>query len=210
MDEYQKSLLLNWVLLLIYSGITIYSIYSLSHSWPNKGSLSWFFPIFFCPPFLYHFITISYTLATKKSFYWKKWLRLITIFIGILLAGILLQYTQNSSLRKFNRAYFPMTQELKENMPMPCHGDYFQIPQVVIYNGSSHRMVTYEGKPIGELWYNQKRFVILFLAGSVDVDGSSLFYDSEAQKWQLFHNDNIKILDIFKRKLVNLTKCDAL
>ena len=209
MDEYKKSLVVNWILLLIYSSINIYTIYSLSHSWPNEGSFSWFLLIFFCPPFLYHFIFISYTLATKENFRWKKCLRLGTLIIGVLLAGGLLNYTQNSSLRKLNRAYFPMIKELNKNMPKPCDYNLLQIPEIVVYNGKTNRMILKEGKPIGELWYNSTRFIISFLGGSVDIDGSTFFYDSKVQQWQIFHNDNLQMKEKFNNSRLKLKKCDA-
>ena len=209
MDEYKKSLVINWVLLVIYSSINIYTIYSLSHSWPNKGSLSWFLLLIFCPPFLYHFIAISYTLATKENFRWKKCLRLGTIIIGVLLAGGLLNYTQKSSLRKLNRAYFPMIKALNKHKLMPCGRDYLQIPKVVIYNGKTHRMIMKDGKPIGELWYSPTRFIISFLGGSVDIEGSTLFYDSKIQHWQVFHNDNLEMKEKLNNKRLKLKKCDT-
>jgi hypothetical protein len=209
MDEYKKSLVVNWILLVIYSNINIYTVYSLSHSWPNKGSLSWFSLIFFCPPFLYHFVAISYTLAIKENFRWKKCLRLGTLIAGFLLAGGLLNYTQKSSLRKLNRAYFPMVKALNKNMPMPCGHNYLQIPSVVVYNGKTKRTIMKEGKPIGELWYKKKRFILSFLGGSVDIDGSTLFYDSEIQQWQIFHNDNLQMKQQLNNTLLKFKKCDS-
>jgi len=209
MAEYKKSLVVNWVLLVIYSSINIYTVYSLSYSWPNKGSLSWFLLIFFCPPFLYHFIAISYILAVKENLHWKKCLRLGTLIMGVLLAGGLLNYTQKSSLRKLNRAYFPMVKAINKNMPMPCGHHYFQIQKVVVYNGKTNRMIMKDGKPIGELWYKNKRFIVSFLGRSVDIDGSTIFYDSEIQQWQIFHNDNLQMKEKLNNTRLKLKKCDT-
>ena len=209
MDKHKKSLLLHWVLLVIYSSINIYTVYSLSHSWPNKGSFAWFLLIFFCPPFLYHFITLSYELAVRKLFCWKKSLRFATLIAGILLAGNLLQYAQNSSLRKFNRAYTPLIERIIKKMPEPCDGQYFQIPKIATYNNKVNRLINHKGKPIGELLYNHHRFIVHFQGGSVDIDGSTIFYDSEIKQWQIFHNDEFSLLDDFNFRRIGLTKCEA-
>ncbi|MDQ7090591.1 MAG: hypothetical protein Q9M50_08095 [Methylococcales bacterium] len=208
MDDYKKSLFFHWVLLVIYSGINIYTVYSLSHSWPTKGCLSWFWLILFCPFFLYYFISICYSLAKKEDFCWKRCLGIGTLILGILLAGGLLRYTQKSALRKLNRAYGPMIEKIREKMPMPCEGGYFDIPTVVTYNGRSNRMIKEDGIPVGSLWYGDGRFVLQFLGGSVDVDGSTLFYDSRIAEWQIFHNDDLQRLDAFKRSLLTLYECD--
>ncbi len=209
MDDDKKSLLINWILLVFYSSINIYTLYSLSHSWPTEGSFSWFLLIFFCPPFLYNFVTISYTLAVKKEFRWKKCLHLSTLIIGFLLAGALLNYTQKSSLKKLSHAYFPMVKAVTKNMPYPCHHDYFQIPKVVIYNGRTRRMIMKDEKPIGKLWYTPNRFIISFLAGSIDIEGSTLFYDSKLQQWHIFHNDNLQMKQQLDNTLLNFQQCDS-
>lgn len=209
MDKQKKSLLLNWILLVIYSAINISTIYSLSHSWPNQGSFLWFLLVFFCPPFLYHFISISYGLALQKDFRWKKSLRLATFIAGFLLAGSLLQYAQRSSLRKFNRAYQPLIERVKQKMPTPCDELYFQTAKVRTYNHRINRMVSRQGKPIGELLYNEQRFIIHFLGGSIDIDGSTVFYDSDIGEWQLFHNDDMQKMDNLNFRQLGLTKCEA-
>lgn len=209
MDSHKKSLLLNWVLLVIYSSINIHTVYSLSHSWPNKGSFAWFLLVFFCPPFLYHFIALSYGLAVKKIFQWKKTLRFATLVAGVLLAGSLLQYVQDSSLRKFNRAYTPLIEKIRQKMPEPCDGDYFKIPKVATYNGHINRMVHRNGLPIGELLHDGQHFLLRFQGGSIDIDGSTVFYDSKAGHWQIFHNDDMQMQDKLLFLQLGLTKCEA-
>ncbi|NOQ35975.1 MAG: hypothetical protein GQ569_08770 [Methylococcaceae bacterium] len=219
MDKHKKSLLISWILLVIYSVIIIKTVYNLSHAWPNKGSFEWFLLIFFCPPFLYHFTALSYGLAIQQIFPWKKTLRLVTLILGFLLAGNLLQYAQKSSLRKFNRAYQPMIELIEENLPNSCDEietstlckkPYLEIPKTAAYNNKAKQMISREGKPIGELLYNEQRFMLHFMGGSVDIDGSTIFYDSEVKQWQIFHNDNLEMMDEFNFKRLKLTKCEAL
>lgn len=207
MDGYKKSLLVNWILLIIYSSINSYTVYNLSHSWPTKGSLFWFLLIFFCPPLLYHFIAISYAVVTKRILHRKKVSRLVSLITGILLAGGLLQYSQKNSLQNFDKAYFPMIERLKQNMPMPCESEYFRIPRVVVYNKTVKRMIHQQGRPIARLGYNQDAFMLYFVAGSVDIKGSTIFYDSDVEQWQMFHNADLPMIDKFKHKLSQLKKC---
>jgi len=208
MGQYKHSLFLHWLLFFIYSLINFYILYNLCYSWPTTGSMVWFVLLISCPAFLYQFLLLAYTLKFKQPLQWKYKLAFISLILGFFLAGGLLQYTQKSSLRKMSRAYRPVIAQILEKMPTPvCDKAYFNTAEIVKYNGSIHRMIAKDGHPLGELLYNDARFLLHFRAGSIDIAGSTLFYDSKVKHWQLFHNDNMKAFTHFKTLIDPLTLC---
>lgn len=207
MEKEKKYLLLNWILLTGYGCINLFALYSSIYSWPTQGSIIWFLLIIFCPPFLYHLIFIRYVLILKKRPHWKKIYRFITMICGILLAGGLLQITQKISLARFKTAYSPMIVQVQQKMPFPCDAHYFEIPAVYGYNHSVTQKLLKDGKPIGGLFYNAQRFVLYFRAGSVDMDNSTIFYDSEMKSWRFFHNDDGAEAANFASRSKGLTQC---
>jgi hypothetical protein len=208
MDKYKKSLVLNWLLFVIYSSINSYLVYHFSHAWPSKGNFLWFLLIFFCPPFLYHFVAITYTLITKEILIQQKTLRLITLIIGVLLAGGLLQYSQKNSLQQFIHAYAPMIEKIAQNMPTPCEYPYFKMSTIDRYNKKVNLTPhSSTQQPMAQLWYNPQGFILHFVAGTIDIAGGAFFYNSEQNKWQLFRNADQQKLDLFKHKLSGLKKC---
>lgn len=209
MEEYKRNLILNWCLFFTYSCIIFYTVHYLAYSWPNTGSFIWFLLIFLCPSFLYQFSVIACTLSCKKPPTKKILLRLITLILGFFLAGGLLKYAQNSSLRKMSRTYEPLVAQIQKNMPTPCNGDYFNIAKIVKYNNTTHLMIAQEGQPIGELFHNKKRFILYFSGGSIDIDGSTLLYDSTLKYWQIFHNDNSEMLEKLEKEKQGLNKCET-
>lgn len=209
MDKEKKYLLLNWILLTSYACINLFAFYSSVYSWPTQGSVIWFLLLIFCPPFLYHTVYISYVLILKKRPDWKKIYRFVTMVGGILLAGGLLQVTQKISLSRFKSAYTPFVARVQQNMPTPCNGHYFEISAVDSYNHSVTQKLLQQGNPAGALLYNSQRFVLHFRGGSVDMDNSTLFYDSETKNWRFFHNENTVEAENFAGRIRGLTKCPA-
>ncbi len=199
-----RYLLFNWILLISYGGINLFAVYSLTHSWPTQGSVIWFLLIIFCPAFLYHLTFISYVLILQKPPQWTRLFRLMTLIGGVLFAGGVLQYTQKKAFKHFRKAYTPLVELVQHKMPQPCNANYFTLPSVSQYNYS----VTHGyHKPVSGLFYNQQRFIVYFQGGSVDMNNSTLFYDSQNHNWLFFHNNDLAMFEQFKRRLEGLQNC---
>lgn len=207
METEKKYLLLHWILLISYGCINLFAVYSSMYSWPTQGSFIWFLLIIFCPFFLYHLVFIGCVTVLNIRPHWKKSYLFLTIISGILLAGGVLQITQKISLARFKTAYSPMVFQVQQKMPFPCNAHYFEIPAVYRYNHSVTQKLLWKGKPTGGLLYNPQRFVLYFRAGSVDMDNSTIFYDSEIKNWQFFHNDEVAEAENFAARSKNLSLC---
>ncbi|MCK5871570.1 MAG: hypothetical protein KAG26_01990 [Methylococcales bacterium] len=213
MDEHKQILLPNVITFVICSGISLYTLYSLSYSWPTKGSFSWFIVIFLCPFILYNLFLIGYFLIYRTALKQKFITGLLSFIFGFLLAAGALLYSQSNALQRLIRAYEPMIQQIKQNMPTPCDKQYFEISMVKNYNAEMNRMITKNGRPIGMLLYNEKTFLLHFQGGSIDTLGSTIFYDSTTEQWQFFHNGNsaddhdLQAKIIFDQQRSRLSKC---
>ncbi|MCK5924464.1 MAG: hypothetical protein KAG10_01080 [Methylococcales bacterium] len=208
-DEHKHTLFFNAFVLFICCSIGLYTLYDLSYSWPHTGCLKWYILLFLAPVFVYHCLSISYFLIFKKPFVRKKTVSILSLIVGILFAGGLLQYTQNNSLQRFIRVYTPMIEKIQQNMPKPCNEAYFEIADIKNYNAHIHRSVTKDGKPIGGLLYNTDQFILYFLGRSINIEGSLIFYDSTVKKWQLFQNNNAQAKDAFEQRRLTLRACNS-
>ena len=210
MEKEKKYLLLHWILLAGFGCLNLLVFYSSCYVWPTQGSLIWSLLLLFCPPFLYHLIFISHVLFYKRPLVWKKSYYALTILGGIFIAGGILQIAQQISLTRFETAYQPMIAQIQRNMPMPCRTHYFELPTLADYNQSVSQKILVQNKPRGRLFYDEKRFVLYFQAGSIDRDNSSLVYDSAFKRWHFFHNDTLAESDYFIARRIGLTACSSL
>ncbi|MCK5898003.1 MAG: hypothetical protein KAG10_10220 [Methylococcales bacterium] len=207
MGEHKHALFFNAIILVICFGIGLYILYDLSYSWPHNGCTVWFILLFLAPIFLYHGISISHFLLSKKPLIRKKTISLVSLIFGILFAGGLLQLTQHNSLQRFSRIYAPMIEKIQKNLPEPCDEAYFEMPDIKSYNSKAHRSITKYDKPVGGLLYNKNQFILYFLSPSINVDRSTLFYDSTVKKWQLFQNDNLQAKGFFEQRRLAFLEC---
>jgi hypothetical protein len=79
------------------------------------------------------------------------------------------------SMGGFVEAYAPLVSKVGANPASACSQDpkHFEIPATADYNRQAGRM-----QPTGKLKHGDKRFVLAFAGGSMDIDGSTLYYDS--------------------------------
>ena len=45
------------------------------------------------------------------------------------------------------------------------------------------------------------------MGGSIDMDGSTLYYDSEAREWRRYHNNNEEARAIHQKLIAGLADC---
>lgn len=203
----KKYLLLNWILFCGYGSLVLFGFYTSIYCWPTQGSVIWFLVLIFCPPFLYHGVFIGYALLFDSLLHWKKSYRFMCLLIGFVLANGLLQISQSLSFAHFKTAYQPFIAQIQQKMPQPCQGHYFAIPSVQAYNARVSQKIVKNHQPSGTLFYNARRFVLFFRGGSVDVSGSTLFYDSQTLQWQFFHQQDSEAAEKFASTINKLKQC---
>ena len=191
------------LLLAIYAALTVWLFYLESISWPHEGSWAFFGYIFLGPGIVFQSFNLAYTVRTGRRLARRALTRVVTIPLGLLLAGQLSSGADAISMDGFERSYAPFVAQLGASLAEPCGGaaKYFTIPAVAAYNEQT------SGRPTANLSYDSKRFVLAFAGGSIDIDGSTVYYDSAAKQWRRFHNDNQSGRDALDTLTAGLATC---
>jgi hypothetical protein len=191
------------ILLAVYAVVVVWAFYEQATSWPHVGSWAFVAYVFLCPGILFQAVSLVY-LRWKGRPITRRWLvRLGTIPAGLVIAALLGQSAEALSQSAFEQAYAPFVSRVGASFPDPCAATgYFQIPAVVAFNESADRL-----QPRARLRHDGKRFVLAFSGGSIDMDGSVVYYDSGAAGWRKFHNNDAAGQKVFDDLTAGLQEC---
>jgi hypothetical protein len=183
----RRPIIVSAVLLAAYAAIVAWSFYEQATSWPHEGSWASVAFIFLCPGIVFQAFNLAFMHLKGRLLARRMLTRLATIPLGLALAVVLGQSASALSMRGFVEAYAPLVAKVGANPASACGQDpkHFEIPATAVYNRGAGRM-----QPTGKLKHGDKRFVLAFAGGSMDIDGSTLYYDSGARTWSKFHNDD--------------------
>ena len=178
--------LLSAVLLAAYVLVAGWVLYEQSRAWPHEGSIVYAVLFLLCPGILFQSFNLAYMLRTGHRLMRRALTRLVTIPMGLVMAGLLASLASTLAMRGFEQAYVPFVTQVGANRGDPCGlaAKYFHAPAVSAYNLRTSR------EQPAKLHHDAKRFVLAFRGGSADIDGSTIYYDSGAGAWRKFHNDN--------------------
>jgi hypothetical protein len=104
-------------------------------------------------------------------------------------------------MSRFENAYQPLIDALHANEITAC-----KKPESEVDSPGSIRL---EIQGPGTTWIHflESRFVVSTRGGSIDIDGSTIYYDSEISEWDLFHNDNQTKVASFHLVIENSRRC---
>ena len=172
-------------LLAVYAALLGWLFYGQSTSWPHEGSWATLAYLFLCPGIVFQSFALIYAGVTGRPVTRRVLTRVVTVPLGLVLAAALGQWGSALSMEAFEQAYAPFVAQVGTSLAEPCGGaaKYFAIPAVAAYNEQAGR------SPTARLKYDSKRFVLLFSGGSMDMDGSTIYFDSGPKRWRKIHND---------------------
>jgi len=190
-------------LLALYTAIVGWVFYEQSMSWPHEGSWALVAYVFLCPGILFQSFGLAYDRRTGRPLTRRALARVVTIPLGLLLAALLGAWASALAMRCFEQAYAPFVSHIAANLADPCApaAKYFEIPAVAAYNRQTG------SRPTARLKHDNKRFVLSFSGGSIDIDGSTIYYDSGAGAWRKFHNDRVDEAGAFSKLTEGLADC---
>ncbi len=193
------------VLLSAYVAIVGWVFYEQSTAWPHQGSWASLVFVFLCPGILFQSFSLAYTRSTGRPLKRRAWTRVVTIPMGLLLAVQLATWASVLAMRGFEQAYAPFVSQVGMNLAKSCSSavHYFEIPAVANYNRRTGR-----DRPAAKLNHDNQRFVLSFSGGSIDIDGSTIYFDSRTRTWQKFHNDHATASEVFAKLTDGLDGCD--
>jgi hypothetical protein len=191
------------ILVSVYTGITALIFYQLAGAWPHAGNWRQLFLVLLCPAIASNVLKLIGPTVRSRA---RRILEgLLSIVIGVPVALSLTQFSSSLSLNTFRDNYAPFIGVLRANLPAPCApaAAVLATPGIAEYNRA-----TYSTRgPQVTLYYDAQRFVASLPGGSIDIDGSTIYYDSRGDEWMRFHNDDRKGRERFNALTENLEHC---
>lgn len=188
-------ILLSVLLLALYIAMAWY-LFKEDQNWPSVSSLSILPLLIICPGIIFQASYIIYFLTKRKLLSRRIWLRLLSIVLGILLASQITSKSQTLAMKRFERTYQPLIEQIQANLPQACNPE---TPYKV------HESL--KGIHMGQLWHDKEHFILTFPGRSADVDGSTLYYYSKNKVWTIFHNDSSDGPGQLKTLLETMKRC---
>ncbi len=183
-----------------------YLCYYLALAWPYMMSPAHIGLMLVCPGILFQ--------AVNHFFLWQRrellrgrlhyGVRGIAIVGGIFFASFLVAPLESLSMARFERGLAPFLGQIKSQLTAPCP------PQAKYVSDATMRAYFVQvGAPIRRvaLHHDAKRFVLAVQGRSIDIDGSTIYYDSNTTKWTKYHNDNRIAADVLEALHKGFEQC---
>ena len=168
-----------FILLIFYFVVTLLMFLDMRR-YPAEGSWNILILFFTCPGLLVQLSSLIYSVSRKKLLSHFFLRRVILTIFGIILAALIMIKSQDIAMQRFSAATEPLVQYVKKSMPAPCEPVYIYL--------LSNRPDTFFN--MSALYYNEHEFLLLYPGGSVDIDGSTVYFHSKNGKWEIIHNDD--------------------
>lgn len=117
---------------------------------------------------------------------------MISVIAGLFLIVPVYSVANKTAMKKFQSKYDPLVAQLQAEKNDLCRNmsDFIRT-----------RKLKGIKKPKA-LYYNNEYFILSFHGGSIDIDGSTITYNSKTGQWEIFHNQT----EEKRRKLEGITK----
>jgi hypothetical protein len=182
----RRSAIVAVSLLAVYLTVAGWLFHGQATAWPHQGSWAEVVLIFVGPGMLFQAVNLAFLWRFQRRPA-RRWLiRLFTVPAGLLLGVALSAWASGRARAGFTEAYQPFVAQVGAHLADSCGraAELFAIPSVAAYNAQ-----TGWDHPVAKLSHDGQRFVLGFGGGSIDIDGSTMYYDSRVQQWRTFHND---------------------
>ena len=194
------------VWLAICAAATAWVCYRLAVAWPYVHSPVEIIMVLTVPGMLYFCLKLAHSRwGAARQIRWRKWLALLLSLIGgSFISGGLSSTMDTFSMARFETALAPLVAQVQAKAAVPCPpaATYALDPALADY-------VEDAGAPRSglKLHHDTGRFVLSANGGSIDIDGSTVFYDSASRKWAKFHNDARERRAGFDALVKDLAEC---
>jgi hypothetical protein len=191
------------VLLVIYATLAGCLFCLQATSWPHQGSWALLGYVVLVPGILFQASSLVYARIAGRPITRPFLARLVTVPLGLIIAALLQEGASSLALENFKRAYAPFVAQIGANPADACASGakLFAIPMVAAFNERTG------SRPTALLYQDGKRYVLGFRAGSIDIDGGTLYYESSAKEWRRYHNDNEEARAAHDKLVAGLASC---
>lgn len=186
--------------------VAAWACHALATAWPYVQSMPQWLLVFALPGLLFRILDLGWMQALRRRLAgWRRWAaRAITIIAGLAATGGLWSAMDGISMGRFESAFAPLVVQVHAKSAAPCP------PAAQI--GIDSALAAYVDEsdapraPL-RLHHDRQRFVLVLSGGSMDIDGSSLLYDSRTRQWRKVHNDALDQSGELQALLKDLEAC---
>ena len=207
--ELRRPALIGGIFLLLWLTLGIWLAWRLATAWPYSGHLAQFGLLIALPGLLFQIGHLSWLGFKRERLRgWRRWLlRLGTLLPGVFLATFLWGELEAVSLNRFESAMAPVVQKIGASQSGLCAAEnYTAIPAWPEYLDTARPgQTSKEAK--ADLHHDGQRFILALMGSSMDIDGSTIFYDSKNGRWQKFHNDNCDAASALQTQTEKMPDC---
>lgn len=192
--------------LALWGGAALWSTYVLATAWPYVGLLPQWLLFVAMPGILFRGfdLTVMHT-AKRRVGGWRRLLvRVAALVLGLAAALGGWDALDAISMQRFENAFAPFVAGLHSKHPDVCPAQSGPAlgPEVAAYLDDASAV-----RANATLHFDAKRFVLTFQGRSMDIDGSTMFYDSVARVWRKVHNDTLMRTGELTNLVEGLTNC---
>lgn len=190
--------------LLVWTTITIWTCRTLAMAWPYVQLLPQFLLIVAVPGILFR----SADLVCMQIFrlqlrrWWRALARIIALLAGLFAAGGLWSAMDSISMTRFEHAMQPLIGQLHTSPMTSCPSSYVPPSGMMAYFDESNAP-----RAPASLHYDKQRFVLALGGRSMDIDGSTMFYNSVSRTWRKVHNDTLSVTQELQKLENGLDSC---
>lgn len=176
--------------LALWAGLLLWASYALATAWPYVGLMPQWLLLLTIPGVLFRgFDLIVMHMAKRRVGGWRRFLaRVVALVLGAPAALAGWDALDAISMDRFEHAMAPLVASLHAKHPSACPAQSGPVlgPEVIAYLDDASAV-----RANAQLHFDAKRFILTFQGRSMDIDGSTMFYDSAARVWRKAHNDTL-------------------
>ncbi len=176
--------------LAFWATLLIWTAHTLAVAWPYVGLMPQWLLLVALPGVLFRsFDLLSIHAAKRRIGGWKRLLvRTAALALGVPTGILSWDALDAISMHRFESAIAPLVARLHTTAPSSCPAQttFALGPDVMAYLDGASAV-----RADAALYFDPQRFALAFQGRSLDIDGSTLFYDSVARVWHKAHNDTL-------------------
>ena len=191
--------------LLVWLGLALWAAYGLAMAWPYELHPLLILLVVALPGVVFR--TVDVALVRWRQLRLAGWRRvgsrLAAVPVGVILAMLLFSAAERNSMARFEREIAGWVGRVHAGAPPSCPA----VEKHAAEAGLKPYLDDAAAVRKGTLHQGAGRFVLELAGRSIDIDGSTLHYDSATRKWSRFHNDNRERREAFAALVEPLEKC---
>jgi len=161
----------------VWVALAVWVTYALATAWPYVHLMpQWLLLIAFPGMVFRVFDLVSMRALGHRVKGWRRVLaRVAAIVVGAFAAAGAWEGLDAVSMARFERAMVPLVERVQSHSEALCRGDSTAAvdPDLAAYLEAANAL-----RAPAELHYDKQRFVLAIPGRSMDIDGSTMFYDS--------------------------------